>query len=88
MAKHPIVPTTEVALKFLALVERSRANIIELGDTGRWKHYYTEPEFLARSHELTRLRDMWAEIAGLGRSGLPALRCDGADAPEREPAET
>ncbi len=63
MGKHSIVAATEVACKFLALVEQARAHIAELRETGRWKHYYTEDALLAHTRKLNGLRDTWAEIA-------------------------
>jgi hypothetical protein len=63
MGKYSIVPATEVAHRFLALVEQARAHIAELRETGRWKHYYTEDALLAHTRKLNGLRDTWAEIA-------------------------
>jgi uncharacterized repeat protein (TIGR03809 family) len=74
MNTHPIVPTADVAQKYLALIEQRRAHLAELYDSGRWTHYYSEAEFLARVRELMALRDQWAAVAALGRNGLPALR--------------
>ena len=36
---------------------------IELYDSGRWKHYYSEEQFLHRMREAIRLIERWAEIA-------------------------
>jgi hypothetical protein len=46
-----------------ALAERRRAHFLELYDSGRWKYYYSETEFLYRLREAIRLSDRWAEIA-------------------------
>jgi hypothetical protein len=48
-----------VAQKWRALAERRR----ELYDSGRWKHYYGEEQFLYRMREAIRLTQRWAEIA-------------------------
>jgi hypothetical protein len=80
MAQPPIVPTSDVARKFLALVEQSRANVAELYDSGRWKQYYTEAELLAYTRSLAGMHEMWSRVAALGGDGLPALR--------REPARS
>jgi hypothetical protein len=72
MANHPIVPTADVARKFLALIDQRRAHLSELYDTGRWRLYYSDEELRAR--ELVALRDKWAAVAALGGNGLPALR--------------
>jgi hypothetical protein len=81
MAAHSIVPTTEIANKFLALIEQSRAHIAELYDTGRWRLYYSDEEFRARAREVIALRDKWAAVAALGGNGFPALRRWEAGAP-------
>jgi hypothetical protein len=47
MATYSIVPTAEVADKYLALAEQSCIHIAELYQTGRWRHYYSETELLA-----------------------------------------
>ena len=65
MATHPIVPTADVARKFLALIDQRRAHLSELYDTGRWKHYYTAEELLEALREAVTMRDAWAKIAGL-----------------------
>jgi uncharacterized repeat protein (TIGR03809 family) len=54
-----------VARRWLALVERRQEHLIELCDTGRWRHYYTKAEFLDEMRRVLRVRDQWAGIAGL-----------------------
>jgi uncharacterized repeat protein (TIGR03809 family) len=54
-----------VARKWVALAERCTAHIVELYDTGRWRHYYTQAELVAALQEAIRVRDQWARIAGL-----------------------
>jgi hypothetical protein len=73
MPPHPIVSTKEVAQKFLALVERSRANFSDLYHSGRWRYYYSEEELIARARELVDLHDKWVAVAALGDNGLPSL---------------
>jgi len=58
-------PYDAVARKWLALAERRRAHVVELRDSGRWKHYYTSAELLEAISEAVRTRDQWARIAGL-----------------------
>jgi uncharacterized repeat protein (TIGR03809 family) len=53
----------EVALKWRALAERRRAHFIELYQSGRWKHYYSEERFLFRMREAIRMTERWAAIA-------------------------
>jgi uncharacterized repeat protein (TIGR03809 family) len=65
MSERQAGPYVTVARKWLALVERRQENFIELCDTGRWRHYYTQTEFLEEMRKVLRLRDRWAEIAGV-----------------------
>jgi uncharacterized repeat protein (TIGR03809 family) len=53
----------EVAHKWRRLAERRRAYFVELYHTGRWKHYFTEEQFLAVLRDAIRASDRWAEIA-------------------------
>lgn len=70
---HKIVPTAAVADRFLRLAERCRANFVELCETGRWTHYYSEAELHAFGRDLDRLQALWADIAERGCIGLPNL---------------
>ena len=74
MATHAIVPIAEIANKYLALIDRRRAELSELYDTGRWKLYYSDAELCDRARELTILHDKWTAVAAMGGNGLPALR--------------
>lgn len=58
-------PYDSVARKWLALAERRRAHVLELHESGRWRHYYTPDELLEAMREAVRSRDEWARIAGL-----------------------
>jgi hypothetical protein len=63
-ARHP-GPYDDVARKWHALAERRTAHVLELRDSGRWKHYYTREELLDALRDAARIRDQWAKIAGL-----------------------
>jgi uncharacterized repeat protein (TIGR03809 family) len=58
-------PYDSVSRKWLALAERRRAHVIELRESGRWKHYYTPEEFIEALREAISSRDQWARLAGL-----------------------
>ncbi len=58
-------PYAVVARKWLALVERRQAHLVELRETGRWKHYFSEAEIDTQLRELTVVRHRWAKIAGV-----------------------
>jgi len=56
----------DVVRKWFALAERRHAHVVELRDSGRWKHYYTAEELHEVMREVVRSRDRWAKLAGLG----------------------
>ncbi|MFL6821892.1 MAG: TIGR03809 family protein [Xanthobacteraceae bacterium] len=58
----------EVAQKWRALAERRLAHFVELCESGRWRRYYSEEQFLYRMREAIRLSERWAQIAR-GRPG-------------------
>jgi len=62
-ARLPGHALDEVALKWRALAERRRAHFIDLHASGRWKHYYDEPEFLRCLRDAIRQSERWATIA-------------------------
>lgn len=51
------------ALKWRALAERRRDHHIELYRTGRWRHYYTDQQFLIEMRTAIALAQRWARIA-------------------------
>ena len=58
-------PYDSVARRWHALAERRRAHVIELRESGRWKHYYTVEELFDALEDAAAMRDAWAKIAGL-----------------------
>jgi uncharacterized repeat protein (TIGR03809 family) len=62
-ARLPAHALDEVAQKWRVLAERRCAHFLELHHSGRWKHYYSEEQFLDRLREAVRLSERWAEIA-------------------------
>jgi len=53
----------EVSRKLRALAERRLAHFIELCETGRWKRYFSEEEFLRRMREAMAMSERWSAIA-------------------------
>ncbi len=51
------------ALKWRALAERRRDHHVELYRTGRWRHYYTDEQFLVELRTAIALAQRWAVIA-------------------------
>ena len=54
----------EITRRWRDLADRRRAHLIELYDTGRWKHYYTEEQLVARMREAIRLTEAWEQLSG------------------------
>jgi uncharacterized repeat protein (TIGR03809 family) len=52
-----------VAHKWRLLAERRRAHFADMFHSGRWKHYYTEDQFLQRMRDSIRMAERWAVIA-------------------------
>ena len=65
MSERQQGPYDSIARKWLALAERRRAHFIELIDSGRWRHYYTQNELEREMRKAAHLRDQWARHAGL-----------------------
>jgi uncharacterized repeat protein (TIGR03809 family) len=62
-AQIPRCMPVEITQKWRALAERRCAHFLELYESGRWKHYYTEEELLARTREAVRLSEAWNRLA-------------------------
>jgi uncharacterized repeat protein (TIGR03809 family) len=56
-------PYGDVARKWRDLAVRRRAHFVELYRSGRWKHYYTEDQFLARMREVIHAAEAWEQLA-------------------------
>jgi hypothetical protein len=46
------------------LAERRKAHFIDMYDSGRWKHYYSEAEMVAEMRAAVIACDDWAKIVG------------------------
>ena len=53
----------QAALKWRDLAERRRAHFVELYQTGRWKHYYSNEDFVLSLREAILAAQRWAKIA-------------------------
>jgi uncharacterized repeat protein (TIGR03809 family) len=65
MSERQPGPYDGIARKWLALAERRRVHLIELRDTGRWRHYYTWGKLLEALRETVNTRNEWARLAGV-----------------------
>ena len=61
-----------VALKWRNLAERRRAHHVDLYKSGRWKHYYSDDEFVAEMSAANAIAQRWASIAPLPEEREPA----------------
>ncbi len=52
-----------IALKWRSLAERRRDHHLDLYKTGRWRHYYSDQEFLIELRAAIALAQRWAKIA-------------------------
>ena len=77
MSERRPSPYDSIARRWHALAERRRAHVIELRESGRWKHYYTAEELLEVLSEAAGMRDAWAKIAGLQQDGAPQADDEG-----------
>ena len=60
-----------IALKWRNLAERRRDHYIELYQSGRWKRYYGEANFLTEMRKAAALAERWIEIVPLSERPAP-----------------
>jgi len=53
----------KIAQKWRDLAERRREYFVDLYRSGRWKHYYSEDEFVLIMKEVVEVTETWARIA-------------------------
>jgi uncharacterized repeat protein (TIGR03809 family) len=63
MAKSFTGALDGVSHKWRRLAERRQAHLVELFQSGRWKHYYEEERFLRSMREAIRMTERWNVIA-------------------------
>jgi uncharacterized repeat protein (TIGR03809 family) len=64
MSDHqPFSWLDDLGQRWRVLAERRRAHFIDLFNSGRWKHYYSEQQFLLQLREAIQLSERWAMIA-------------------------
>jgi hypothetical protein len=65
MSERQPGPYDSIARKWLSLAERRREHFLELLNSDRWRHYYTELELQEEMHKAALVRDRWAKLAGV-----------------------
>ena len=53
------------------LADRRRSHFVELYESGRWKLYYKEADFIARMREVVQAAERWEKLAS-GPSKIPS----------------
>ena len=61
-ARLPAFSPDQVA-RWRDLADRRRSHFIELYETGRWKLYYTETDFILRMREVCQAAERWEKLA-------------------------
>jgi len=61
-------PYDRLAHKWRDLADRRREHFTDMYRSGRWKHYYTEEEFVVRMREAIQAANVWRRIAPDARS--------------------
>jgi uncharacterized repeat protein (TIGR03809 family) len=54
---------TEIAQKWRDLVEKRRDHYAELYQSGRWRTYFVEEDFVRQTRVVAGLIDRWAKLA-------------------------
>ena len=52
----------QIAQRWRDLADRRRSHFVELYQSGRWKRYYSEAEFIARLREVFQAADQWERL--------------------------
>jgi uncharacterized repeat protein (TIGR03809 family) len=52
-----------IALRWRNIAEQRRDHHLDLYKSGRWKHYYTDEEFLVEMRQAVAIAERWAAIA-------------------------
>ncbi len=91
----PSAFAVDLTKKWRALAERRKAHLVDLYDSGRWRLYYSEQEFVLRLREAIRIVEKWSatersaacEAAALPNNPAEAVNGAGfGDADEEVPS--
>jgi hypothetical protein len=52
----------DITRKWHELAEKRREHFVELYESGRWQHYYSESEFLTLMREVVNLSEAWSKL--------------------------
>jgi uncharacterized repeat protein (TIGR03809 family) len=72
MSERQKSPYDSIARRWLALVERREQHLADLSQSGRWRRYYTQTEFLNEMRKVLQVRNQWAALAGVPVKSSPS----------------
>jgi hypothetical protein len=64
MSERQDGPYDRIARRWLALAERRQIDFLELYESGRWRHYYSETKLREEIQKIIDVRERWAKIVG------------------------
>jgi uncharacterized repeat protein (TIGR03809 family) len=71
-ARASALPPDQVALRWRDLAERRRSHFVELYESGRWKHYYSEADFVQRMREVVAAAEEWEKLVSRQTAKRPS----------------
>jgi uncharacterized repeat protein (TIGR03809 family) len=72
---HKQYDSEEMARRWHALAERRREHFAELYNSGRWRKYYREQDFMAQMRATAYMVDAWDKV--VRNEGVPIARVNG-----------
>jgi uncharacterized repeat protein (TIGR03809 family) len=62
-ARSIAFPSEQLAQRWRDLADRRRSYFFELYESGRWRLYYTEAEFIVRLRDVIQAAEQWEKLA-------------------------
>ncbi|MGE0563185.1 MAG: TIGR03809 family protein [Pseudolabrys sp.] len=63
---RPPFPFDDIALRWSNLADRRLAYYVALYESGRWRHFFDERQFLDRIRDVKRAANEWDRLASRG----------------------
>ena len=79
--KQQLQDSEEMARRWHALAERRRDHFADLYNSGRWRKYYRQHDFMAQMRATAHMVDAWDKV--VNGNGSEALKLNGALRPAR-----
>ncbi len=64
-ARSTALASDQIARRWRDLADRRRSHFVELYESGRWKLYYTEADFVLRMREVVQAVEQWEKLASV-----------------------